>query len=121
MVNMDNKDDLLKWLEKLKNAQKPIVVEGINDRSALVNIGIDPSLIIILDRPLFAVAERVAKMTKEVIILTDLDKAGKKLFITLKQDLTRLGVRIDSKYRTDLFRLSKLSHIEGIDTYFSKL
>lgn len=118
---MDNSTELRQWLEALNASPKPIIVEGIKDKAALVKLGIKAERIKTLSKPLFAVAEDIAKNSKKAIILTDLDPEGKKLYMTLKRDLTRQGVEIDNKFREQLFRLSKLSHIEGIDTYFSKL
>lgn len=118
---MDNKKEMLDWLDKLKSSDKLIIVEGIKDKAALMNLGIPKERITTLTKPIFAVAEDIAKKTKNVIILTDLDREGKKLYANLKRNLTRIGVQVDNKFREFLFRNFKLSHIEGIDTYFSNL
>ena len=112
--------DLDAWLEKLDASEKPIIVEGFKDRDALANLGIDRTRIFVLNKPIFAVAESIAMKTKKVIILTDLDEGGKRLYRKLKHDLTANGVEVDNYFREFLFRNSKLSHIEGIDTYFEK-
>jgi 5S rRNA maturation endonuclease (ribonuclease M5) len=118
---MNNTPELLEWLEKLKSSPKHIIVEGKKDKAALINIGIPSDRITPLTKPLFAVAEDIAKHHKNAIILTDLDPEGKRLYMDLKRNLTRIGVQVDNKFREALFRLSKLSHIEGIDTYFKNL
>lgn len=118
---MDNSQELRQWLEYLKASPKHIIVEGIKDKAALIKLGIPEQRITSLSKPIFAVAEDIAKHSKQVIILTDLDPEGKKLYANLKSNLTKLGIEIDNRFREQLFRLSKLSHIEGIDTYFSKL
>jgi 5S rRNA maturation endonuclease (ribonuclease M5) len=110
--------ELLDWLESLKASEKYIVVEGSKDKSALMKLGIDEERIVTLRRPAYAIAELLATKTKDVIILTDLDPEGKKHYMRLKTNLTRVGIRVDNKFREALFRQSKLSHIEGIDTYF---
>lgn len=107
------------WLENLQSSSKPIIVEGKRDKQALLNIGIQKSRIITLNKPLFEISEQTAKKTNKVIILTDLDKEGKKLYKKLKTELSTLGVEIDNKFREFLFKHTKISHIEGIDTYIN--
>ncbi len=118
---MEKTQELLEWLKKLKTSEKLIIVEGIKDKAALKKIGIPESRIIILTKPIFAVAEDIASQTKQAIILTDLDAEGKKLYANLKRNLTRIGVQVDNRFREFLFKNSRLSHIEGIDTYFNNL
>jgi 5S rRNA maturation endonuclease (ribonuclease M5) len=118
---MDNTEQLKEWLDKLKASEKQIIVEGKKDKTALINIGIPPQRITPLTKPLYAVAEDIAAHHKQAIILTDLDPEGKKLYMSLKRNLTRIGVQVDRKFREQFFKLSKLSHIEGIDTYFRNL
>ncbi|MFH1063484.1 MAG: hypothetical protein V1729_00220 [Candidatus Woesearchaeota archaeon] len=118
---MENTQEILDWLEKLKSSPKLIIVEGIKDKSALIKLGIPKQRIITLTKPIFAVAEDTAALTKDIILLTDLDIEGKKLYTDLKQNLTRLGIQVDTYFREFLFRNSKLSHIEGIDTYFHNI
>jgi 5S rRNA maturation endonuclease (ribonuclease M5) len=112
--------DLFDWLEKLKSSEKLIIVEGTKDKAALVKIGIDSERIFTINKPIFALAEGIAELSKQVIILTDLDEEGKKLYAELKRNLTRIGVEVDNYFREFLFRNTKLSHIEGIDTYFER-
>jgi len=110
--------DLNDWLEKLKDSEKLIIVEGFRDRNALAKLGIDKVRIFVLNMPIFALTELVASRTKKVIILTDLDAAGKKLYSKLKHDFTANGIEVDNYFREFLFKKTKLTHIEGIDTYF---
>jgi 5S rRNA maturation endonuclease (ribonuclease M5) len=110
--------DLNAWLDRLKESEKLIIVEGFRDRNALAKLGIDKIRIFVLNMPIFALTELVASRTKKVIILTDLDAQGKKLYSKLKQDLTAHGIEVDNYFREFLFRNTKLTHIEGIATYF---
>ena len=109
------------WLQKLKESKKHIVVEGIKDKRALINIGILAQRIHTLKKPLFAASEDIAQQTKDIIILTDIDREGKKLYVNLRGNFARLGVRTDTYFREFLFNNSELSHIEGIDTYFKNM
>ncbi len=122
---MDRKDDrelMYGWLERLRGSDKLIIVEGVKDVGALARLGIPRERIRRLTKAAFAVAEDIAGQGhKEAIILTDRDTEGKKLYASLKTNLTRNGVRVDCFFREFLFRNSNLSHIEGIDTYFRNL
>ncbi|MBW2996912.1 toprim domain-containing protein [Candidatus Woesearchaeota archaeon] len=120
-MKKNDRHELEDWLKKLKESEKIIIVEGSNDKLALFNIGIQKKQVQVLNDAVFTVAEKVAKHSKQAIILTDLDKEGKKLYSNLKRNLNRIGVHVDTFFREFLFRNSDLSHIEGIDTFFKNL
>jgi 5S rRNA maturation endonuclease (ribonuclease M5) len=96
-----------------------IIVEGKRDVKALAKLGISKT-VIHLDAPLFKVIERVAERAKQVIILTDLDEEGRKLYHELSIHFQRLGVKVDDTFRNLLFR-TPLRHIEGLDTFVDNL
>ena len=56
---------------------------------------------------------------KEIILLTDLDNEGKKLFSLLRKELQRRGVRIDNKLRLELFKTG-VKEIEGLASFLKK-
>ena len=107
-------DDIQGWINKLINCGKLIVVEGIKDKAALEEFGIKH--IVVLKKPLFQVTEEIND--KEVVLLTDLDKEGKKLYGKLKKDLNKRGIKVDTVFREWLFKNTKLRQIEGLPTYF---
>jgi len=75
-----------------------------------------------LDRKaIFSVIEDIAKITSEVIILTDFDAEGKKLYGKLNSGLQKHGVKVDKYFREWLQRNTKLSHVEGLGSYLGKL
>ena len=55
----------------------------------------------------------VENINEETIILTDLDKHGKKLYSIIKKNLQKRKIKIDMKFREFLFK-ERISHIEGI-------
>ncbi len=119
---MDNREEMLDWLEKLKESDRIIIVEGFKDVKALQKLGIPSTRIQRLSKAAYAIAEKLAEQDhKHAIILTDRDIEGKKLYASLKTNLTRVGVQVDHYFREFLFKKSNLSHIEGIDTYFKHL
>jgi len=106
--------DIAEWAEAINTSGKAIVVEGKNDEAALRALGLTKEIYQLSKKPLFEVIEGVSEKEREVIILTDLDKEGKKLYGTLSSGLQNHGVRIDNKFREWLFRNTKVRQIEGI-------
>lgn len=107
------------WLSALKEEAIPIVVEGPHDRAALEAFGVT-QLVTLSRTPLYKVVEDIAERSKRVIILTDLDKEGKRLYSKLKQSFDRIGVQVDTVYREWLFKETKLSQIEGLPHYMKR-
>ncbi len=92
--------DPIQILEKTKSTL--ILVEGIKDKQALESLGFT-RVITLKNRPLFEVVESIEE--KEIILLTDLDKEGKKLFSILRKGLERRGVKTNNNLRRILARL----------------
>ncbi len=114
------KQELLEQIEKLKSSDKLIIVEGNKDKKALEKLGIT-NIATLSKKPLFHITEHIAEDNKEVIILTDLDREGKKLYGRLYSDLQRFGVRIDNSFREFLIKKTKLRQIEGIIKYIETI
>lgn len=105
------------WLEKLRNSKKLIIVEGKKDKIALEKLGVQ-NVVTISRKPLYLFIESIN--VKEVIILTDLDRTGKKLYGLLNHNLQAKGVKIDRYFREYLFRNAKITQIEGLYHYLKK-
>ncbi len=104
-------------LQKTLKSAAAVIVEGKKDKAALEGLGISGSSIFVLNKkPLFAVAEAVAKDYDTAIILTDLDSEGKKLYGKLNTLLQRLGVKVDNNLRNFLFKSTQLRQVEGMST-----
>lgn len=103
------------WVHLLASESRPIIVEGKKDRKALDGFNIKN--IIILDRALYEIIEMVSDKFDSVIILTDLDKAGRKLYSQLASEFGKRGIFIEDKYREFLFKKTSLTQIEGLTHY----
>ncbi|AJF61412.1 TPA: hypothetical protein HA239_04450 [Candidatus Woesearchaeota archaeon] len=115
---MEEAEEILGEIERLKESGKAVVAEGIKDLAALKKLGLKN--IYIISAPLFEVCEKIGENNDETAILTDLDREGKLLYSKIKENLTRLGVKIDDRLRERLFR-TKLVHMQGLDTYIENL
>ncbi len=108
-------EELLVELDNLKTAEKPIIVEGKKDKEALKKLSI--YCVFTIKEPLFKLCENISKKYKDVIILTDLDKEGKRLYSKLKENFERNGVKVNDRFREFLFKETTLRQIEGLNKY----
>ena len=109
-------EELQILIEKIKNSDILIVVEGKKDKAALQKLGLS-NIIELNKKPLFQIIEEIADSNSECVILTDLDKEGKHLYSKLNSNLQKNGVKVNNKFREFLFKHTKLRQIEGIDSY----
>lgn len=103
-------------INKIKQSNQLIIVEGKKDKKALENFGIK-NVIELNKKPLFEIIENISNNNEKCIILTDLDKQGKELYGKLNSGLQQRGVKIDNNFRNFLFKNTKLRQIEGLETY----
>ena len=114
---MFQKEEEIRYhLEEIKKSGKLVIVEGKKDKIALEKLGIS-NIITLSKKPIFEIIEDASKNNKEILILTDLDKEGKKLFGKLNSGFLNNGVKVDKKFREFLFKNTKLRQIEGISNY----
>lgn len=109
-------EELNNFIEKIKNSNTLVIVEGKKDKAALQKLGIE-NVIELSKKPIFQIVEEVANSNEECVILTDLDKKGKEIYGKLNSNLQKNGVKVNNKFREFLFKHTKLRQIEGIDTY----
>ena len=109
-------EELHSFIDKIKNSNILIIVEGKKDKIALQKLGIK-NIVELNKKPLFQIVEDVANSNEECIILTDLDKEGKQLYSKLNSNLQKNGVKVNNKFREFLFKHTKLRQIEGMDSY----
>ena len=115
-MNKVNESELFPLIQQIIDNNLLVIVEGKKDRKALQELGVEK--IMTLD----AHHKLVEKVTeKEVVLLVDLDKEGKKLYSQLKDLLSRRGVKVNDKLRHYLFRNTKLRQVEGLTRYVGNL
>ena len=73
----------------------PVLVEGMRDRRALEELGVEGRILLIHDgSSLPGLASRVSRLSSAVILLTDWDRKGKELFIRLSALLGAEGLKV---------------------------
>lgn len=105
-------------IQCLQGLDCSIVVEGSKDVAALE--AFDITNLHPLSKSLEAEAEQIARNSKEVVILTDLDPRGKRIYSVLSKLFTSMGVRVLDKPRELLF-MTKLRQVEGLYHRFRRL
>ncbi len=91
------------------------IVEGKNDKRALERFGFRK--IRTLNKPLFKIVEEIDE--EEVVILTDLDAHGRKLYSYFFRECARRGIRVNNRLR-QLLHFSELRQIEGLPRYLER-
>ena len=102
-------------INKIKKSKILVIVEGKKDKIALEKFGIK-NIVTLNKKPLFEIIENISSKNKDCIILTDLDKTGKKLYGKLNHGLQQFGVKVDNNFRNLLYK-TKLRQIEGLVSY----
>ena len=109
---MENFDE---WLERLRAISQRegavIVVEGKKDAQKLQKLGIK-NVYQIKGKRFYDILEELENFSY-VVILTDLDKQGEKIFSKLRFILEREGIPTDGRFRQMLKELG-IKHIEDI-------
>ncbi len=129
-MSFATKEEILEVIEKVKQESDEekliIIVEGIKDKRALEAFQIK-SIIILNGKDIWnrieQTVEKNRKETKEreFLILTDFDKKGKELYGKIAKNLDKLGAKINKEYREFFQKKTKLSHVEGLETYVKNL
>lgn len=112
MGTMIGPDLLKEFLESL--GESLILVEGRKDKAALAALGVCERNIVELKTGL-SLLETVEALSgeKDVVILTDMDRAGKGLRRRLLMMFPQYGIT-EKKRPRDLFAKFRLSHVEGL-------
>ncbi len=112
-------DELLSEIENAKSNSYLIIAEGKKDRAALENLGLKN--IFVLNETSKSICEKIEEISgkaKEVVIMTDIDKEGKKIYFLMKKAFSQMNVKINNKIRELLIKL-KISHVEGLDSFIN--
>ena len=110
---MDGGPDIREFITKLARTEKAVIVEGRKDKEALEALGAG-NVFCLNHRPVYKVADEAAARSRKVVILTDLDREGKKLYGKIRTHLQRLGVEVDNYFREFLLKKTKIRQIEGL-------
>jgi len=109
-----NIDDMYQEMNNARNTL--VLVEGPNDKRSLEKLGFQN--IVFMNKPLYKLVELIED-AEEVMLLTDLDDHGRKLYKYFYSELTRRGVRVNNRLRIMLMQ-TPVKHIEGLAHYLER-
>ncbi len=112
----ENYKRFLELIDKLREFEGALIVEGMRDEVALRNLGVRAEIIKLSRFPLVEIA-LIASSYKEVMILTDFDRKGEELARKLLGYLSGYPCRVDSETRKELKRIAK-KDIKGIEDLY---
>ena len=114
IMNKLNELELFPLIQHIIDNNLLVIVEGKKDQKALQELGVEKVMTLDTHHKL---VEKVTE--KEVVLVVDLDKEGKKLYGKLKDMFSRRGVKVNDKLRHYLFKNTTLRQIEGLTRYVS--
>jgi len=104
--------ELRKLMEKLKDAV--VLVEGKKDEQALEPYVRDGKILQAASGRLRKACERASELgVREVVVLTDRDKAGEELAKMAKAELEGHGIRANLEVRKTLMAMLRLAYVEN--------
>lgn len=115
MTLQEDLEKVLDILNRLKEEEGVIIVEGQNDIESLVNLGVKNRIIKVSQRNIFDVIDGIKE--KEVIVLTDFDKNGSSLFKKYVKELNSSGKKVITLYYKELKKYLK-KYIVGIEQIY---
>ena len=120
---LERVEELLSELSDYSERGAIIIVEGKRDILSLKKLGIEGDFELATRDSLFNFSERISKLGREVIILTDWDRRGDLLAVKLSEYFESFGLRPELQIRNKLKLISQkeIKDIESLYNYVSRL
>jgi len=120
---LEGTEEVLDVIRK-KNRKTPIIVEGKKDVRALRRLGVKGEIIRIkTSRTVFRIIESLREEHDEVIILTDWDRTGGRLYHRIKRACKANLLSYNQDIRKRLIKYTKrdIKDVESIPAFLSRL
>lgn len=117
-------EELLDTIEELKvlSDDIPIIVEGKRDEDSLRAIGAEGEIFKVqTSSSLIDFCDSISEIYPEVLLFTDMDKAGKKIGRAVKKYLTDKGVKVNVKIGKKIMRILDTMEAESVSKRLSKV
>ena len=116
-------EKLISDLQELARSEVMIIVEGEKDRHSLRSLGVEGRIVKAAYPPLLPLADRIARESVTVVLLTDWDKRGERLGLRISRYLKSLDVSIDTDIRSRLRGLvgRDINDVESLYRYVERL
>lgn len=116
-------EKLILELQELAQSDATIMVEGEKDERSLRSLGINGRIVKAAHPPLLSLADKIARESGTVVLLTDWDERGERLALRISKYLRSLDVNIDTVIRRQLKGLvcKDIGDVESLYKYVEKL
>lgn len=104
-LDPESLEELIASLVEASEEGVAIIVEGARDEWSLRDLGVEGPIVRASGRPALELAEEAARAFKEVVVLTDWDRAGEELARRVGQHLMSTGASVDLDTRERLKRM----------------
>jgi 5S rRNA maturation endonuclease (ribonuclease M5) len=122
-LNPESLEELIESLVEASAEGAAIIVEGERDEKSLRDLGVRGPIVRASRRPALEVAEEAARDYREVVVLTDWDRAGEELARKMEQHLQPTGARFDLDTRERLKRMVRreIKDVESLSRFVERV
>jgi 5S rRNA maturation endonuclease (ribonuclease M5) len=122
-LDPESLEELIASLVEASEDGAAIIVEGVRDEQSLRDLGVKGAIVRAARRPALEVAEEAARDYKEVVILTDWDRAGEELARKMEQHFQGTGSRVDFETRERLKRMVRrdIKDVESLSRFVERV
>ncbi len=116
-------EELITALLEASSRGAAIIVEGRRDKNALRSLGVEGPIIMASRRPALDLAEDVARIYRDIIVLTDWDSKGEEMALIIEQHLRCTSARTDLETRSRLKKLVRkdIKDVESLSLYMDRM
>ncbi len=122
-LDPESLEELIASLVEASEEGAAIIVEGVRDERSLRDLGVGGVIVRASRRPALEVAEEAARDYREVVVLTDWDRAGEELARRVGRHLQPTGVKVDLDTRERLKRMVRreIKDVESLSRFVERV
>ena len=122
-LDPESLEELISSLVEASEEGAAIIVEGVRDERSLRDLGISGPIVRAARRPALEVAEEAARDYRDVVVLTDWDRAGEELARKMELHLQGTGAKVDLETRERLKRMVRreIKDVESLSRFVERV
>ncbi len=122
-LDPDSLEELIESLVEASEEGAAVIVEGERDEQSLRDLGVRGPIVRASRRPALEVAEKAARNYREVVILTDWDRAGEELARRMGQHFQGTRAKVDVETRERLKRMVRreIKDVESLSRFVERV
>ncbi len=122
-LDPESLEELVASIVQASEEGAAIIVEGVRDERSLRDLGVEGPIVRATRRPALEVAEEAARDYREIVILTDWDRAGEELAQRMGRHLQCTGTSVDLETRARLKRMVRreIKDVESLSRFVERV